>query len=469
MMRLTRTKGFAFFLTLAAQLFGLSCEQSAVAAPIPSKTKSAKAVSKKIPLAQQETAYLKSLEDEDILLSSLTPSAQEKTKQLNTVLSHSVFFSPETGAPKSPTDSSGWCARSVVNAVNQAGIKLQSANAKDMPPNLVRAGFVKLFIKGDYKPLPGDVAIIMPPSPENPNGHAAIYCADGYWYSDYKQTKGKDGAWCYGGNPRRELISYYRHPAFSDSQKVAELKLAKIEVSPSYSAYMEPVYLADPLKRPGPTIALAQASGLMASQPVVQINVPSLKTSISQKDFGPKTDKQYNPKPVVAQIAYEKKEQPPETLIRHREDNHVDIVPSDAALLQEQWRLARKEVLKRNSASKNGECSKVASKQLRANVRNMYALLDSSMQENAAETFKAARYVLNKCDDKTLFNTRDVAEKRQKILELISQNIDEITKQDAKLGLQAAKYVFTKAGKGELRESVRPYLAKKPQKFDLTA
>ncbi|WP_208855712.1 pesticin C-terminus-like muramidase [Dickeya chrysanthemi] len=102
---------------------------------------------------------------------------------------------------KAGDTSTKYCARAVVDAIRAGGTRIEGANAKDLGPKLIAAGFKAVFSMSrpstEYdrsKLLPGDVVVLegftkderKGIKKDHPFGHAAMY--DGSkWISDFNQ------------------------------------------------------------------------------------------------------------------------------------------------------------------------------------------------------------------------------------------------------------------------------------------
>lgn len=117
----------------------------------------------------------------------------------------------EKGKPKDPKQYSGYCAGYVGDAIIAAGVNLTKANACDMEPNLIKAGFVQVTdinidkahkdnVKAEIgKCHTGDVAIFEPCTGHK-YGHAQMCIASNggetEWASDAIQGSNEGGFWC---------------------------------------------------------------------------------------------------------------------------------------------------------------------------------------------------------------------------------------------------------------------------------
>lgn len=77
------------------------------------------------------------------------------------------------------------CARHVINGLKAADIHVVGADAKDLGPNLIDAGFEATELTYQQAQR-GDVAVIQGFG-KNPFGHTAIYTGS-QWMSDFAQT-----------------------------------------------------------------------------------------------------------------------------------------------------------------------------------------------------------------------------------------------------------------------------------------
>ena len=80
-------------------------------------------------------------------------------------------------------NSTGYCARYVSNSLSAGGLNVGRGHAKDMPNNLINAGFAQLPL--NTTPLKGDI-VVLNPTGKHSYGHIAIWNGN-QWVSDFKQ------------------------------------------------------------------------------------------------------------------------------------------------------------------------------------------------------------------------------------------------------------------------------------------
>ena len=80
-------------------------------------------------------------------------------------------------------NSTGYCARYVSNSLEAGGLNIGRGHAKDMPNNLINAGFAQLPL--NTTPEKGDIVVLNPVG-KHSYGHIAMWNGN-QWVSDFKQ------------------------------------------------------------------------------------------------------------------------------------------------------------------------------------------------------------------------------------------------------------------------------------------
>lgn len=436
----SRAKSFTVLFALAAQVFLPAFNRDALATPFSLTPEKFPLPPVKSLLTPTVSPFVIQVEPV-IVQHKSTARTEARLKKLGETLKKNVNIDLETNTPKAPNESVGKCARYSVHGFKAVGINLESADSKDLPPNLLKAGFKKIRLKKNETPRAGDVVVISPPNTDHPFGHTAVYGPDNQWYSDFAQK----GVWPYEIKMQESLLTYFRHDAFSAVD-------VQTEYSQNYTMDINPAYfMRDRISELNTPWELARTEGLesldwlqgklatasphqKSSKKLMKASAPE-KSSLDANHFEKLT------KPTIAAQTY----------VRQRESLATSPPLTKTEELHAQWHEARKAVLKRNMALKQGTTDKLAEKKLRASVKNMYGCVADVMELNPVDAFKAMRYICNKCDESKRLASID----KRTLLDLISKNLDRITNADEDLGRQAANYVAKKARKPASRPNAR--------------
>ncbi|MDD3182700.1 MAG: hypothetical protein PHD48_07865 [Alphaproteobacteria bacterium] len=461
MKRFSCAKSLTVLFALAAQIFLPAFHSHALATPFSLAPEKFPQPPAKTLLASPHSPFAIQVKSVVIQHTS-TAQAEARLKKLGEALKKNVRRNLKTKQPKAANKSVGKCAHYSVLGINAAGIKLESADSRDLPQKLRKAGFKIVHLEKNETPRPADVLVISPPNDVHHLGHTSVFGPDRKWYADFAQK----GAWPYGDVKRQEsLMTYFRHDAFSAVEVQTEFVPAyHVAINPAYfmrDTLLEldtPWKIAHP-KRPNAADWLAgtlktNQESLVAFMPTTERAFIELTTMPcdSQKDT-PFLNKK-NPRAKQPHLSSKK-------AAWTREELAYDTTPSNTDLLHAQWHEARKAVLQRNKALKQGTSDPLAENKLHASLKKMNDCVADVMKSNPVAAFKAMRYICNKYDEsnKGGGDNRLASIDKQKLLSLISKNLGKISNADEDLGRQAANYVIKKAGQGPLRESVRAYVA----------
>lgn len=188
--------------------------------------------------------------------------------------------------------STKYCARAVVDAIRAGGTRIEGANAKDLGPKLIAAGFTDIFSmprpSSEYDRsnlLPGDVVVLegfnqderKGIKKDHPYGHAAMY--DGSkWISDFHQP-----GFYPGDDYRKALPGYTIYRMVATQAQINAINASQSgESAPQTPVAMpsvpatRPAQPSVPVSRPAPQAVRPSA---LASRPAPQAVQPSVPAS----------------------------------------------------------------------------------------------------------------------------------------------------------------------------------------------
>lgn len=363
---------------------------------------------------------------------------------------------------KDPYVSSGGCARSIRLALQKGGMYVRGANATAYLNNLPDTTPYVVVPHSKYNvAYESDIAVIEG-SARHPDGHVAMLAAH-HWKADLIHRREVQTGKRLSAKERLKVLrAAYPYAEPFDPSKVHIFRNADLvpqTASPynaqaSYSYAMPSFvegYLSYMNTQTDARILHGQQetffNAVLASLKPPSTVAPSEHAQLSNKAESHLVME--SPNGTAALV------NPTDTATR----GNIPFVPVTAKGkgkniedLLDQWHAARVEVLKRNASLKNGELDQTAHNKLRRHTLNMFDCLPDAYDQDILTTFKAARYVFNKLD---LFAEKETKGYKDAILKQMADHLDKIADKDAKLGGEAARFIFKNAGKGALRERVR--------------
>jgi hypothetical protein len=428
-----------------------------------------------------------------LITTESTARANPLAEKLSKTLYALAHIDLRNGTAKDPRETDSRCAVHVRKAFESIGIKFTGGTATgQLAENLKKAKF-RIIDPSKEKLLAGDIGLVISPPELNKFGHTTTLTTNGQWVSSTIQGK-KANPWS-----KPLPVVYYR------SEKLAPIKIAgnsgnwhfassdyltqsgrdnlfNQSIAYGFTNYVSKKHYDLKLYREGMEEFFAQIvrnSEITVPSPRISVELPE-ETLTANARTGKKANitKIATASAVVtaALLPSLLKQRPLKTADgqlpspRTSSTNTCSILterkPDQEKLqtLRDQWKQARKAVLRLNKSLNNEWRDVEAHETLKKSVLAMGRNLYGSMDINPIEAFKAARYVYNKINDRSLFASNEkTAQQKDVLLRFISANLDRIAKTDPELGQQAARFVMNKSGKGPLRNQMASRLTSLPK------
>ncbi|MEI7378074.1 pesticin C-terminus-like muramidase [Dickeya chrysanthemi] len=200
---------------------------------------------------------------------------------------------------KAGDTSTKYCARAVVDAIRAGGTRIEGANAKDLGPKLIAAGFKAVFSMSrpstEYdrsKLLPGDVVVLegftkderKGIKKDHPFGHAAMY--DGSkWISDFNQPGFYPGSDYRAARPGytiyRMVATQAQIDAINASQNTEPASNTAVSTPPATVTQATRSSTSAPTSRPTAQTPRASVTVARPAQQTVSPSVPLTRSTIS--------------------------------------------------------------------------------------------------------------------------------------------------------------------------------------------
>ncbi|WP_193744581.1 pesticin C-terminus-like muramidase [Dickeya zeae] len=198
--------------------------------------------------------------------------------------------------------STKYCARAVVDAIRAGGTRIESANAKDLGPKLIAAGFKAIFSmprpSTEYdssKLLPGDVVVLegftkderKRIKKDHPFGHAAMY--DGSkWISDFNQPGFYPGSDYRAARPGytiyRMVTTQAQIDAINASQNTEPASHTAVSTPPATVTQATRSSTSAPVSRPAVQTPRPSVTVARRAQQTVSPSVPLTHSTVSNSN-----------------------------------------------------------------------------------------------------------------------------------------------------------------------------------------